>query len=242
MLLGFGGGAGSAILAEAGRPQTRAVSLLPPSVASTPRPAAKITPSAEPTKIPVKKSSAPTFLASSGPAQPSKTCGTPGARLVRFRVLVEDGLATTPSQFVADLLSVLCDKRSWIGGGEVRFRYDPDGSLLIGLRKPASAEKRCMQLIGLSVNFYYSCAGSKEIVLNSDRWFKGSDYWPGAVPAYRQMLVNHEVGHTLGQHHRGCSTDGALAPVMMQQSKGLTTGGNTCKPNPWPRPYELKAL
>jgi hypothetical protein len=56
------------------------------------------------------------------------------------------------------------------------------------------------------------------------------------------MLVNHEIGHTLGQHHRGCSKDGALAPVMMQQSKGMTTNGNTCKPNPWPRPYELNSL
>jgi hypothetical protein len=241
LLFGFGGGAGSAILAEAGRPQTRAIALLPPGSATTPT--ASTSPSAKPTKA-VKKSAAPapSFLASSGPAQPSKTCGTPGAKLVRFRVLVEDGLATTASQFVEDLLSVLCDKRSWIASGDVRFRYDPEGSLLVGLRKPASAEKRCMQLIGLSVNYYYSCAGSKEVVLNSDRWFKGSDHWPGAVPVYRQMLVNHEIGHTLGQHHRSCSKDGAYAPVMMQQSKGLTTGGNTCKPNPWPRPYELNAL
>jgi len=242
LLFGFGGGAGSAILAEAGRPQTRAVSLLPPSPSATPTPSLK--PAAMPTKVPVKKSvaPAPSFLASSGPAQPSKTCGTPGAKLVRFRVLVEDGLATTPTQFVEDLLSVLCDKRSWIASGDVRFRYDPEGSLLVGLRKPASAEKRCMQLIGLSVNYYYSCAGSKEVVLNSDRWFKGSDHWPGAVPVYRQMLVNHEIGHTLGQHHRGCTKDGAYAPVMMQQSKGLTTNGYTCKPNPWPRPYELNSL
>jgi hypothetical protein len=244
LLFGFGGGAGSAILAEAGRPQTRAVSLLPPGSVATPMPATSPAPSMKPTKVPVKKSvaAAPSFLASSGPAQPSKTCGTPGAKLVRFRVLVEEGLATTPSQFVEDLLSVLCDKRSWIGSGEVRFRYDPNGSLLVGLRKPASAEKRCMQLIGLSVNFYYSCAGSKEVVLNSDRWFTGSKYWPGSVPVYRQMLVNHEIGHTLGQHHRGCSKDGALAPVMMQQSKGMTTNGNTCEPNPWPRPYELNSL
>ncbi|MEX2557840.1 MAG: DUF3152 domain-containing protein [Actinomycetota bacterium] len=243
LLFGFGGGAGTAILAEAGRPQTRAVALLPPNVGAAPTtmPSAKTT--AKPTPVPVKKSVvAPSFLASSGPAQPSKTCGTPGAKLVRFRVLVEDGLATTPSRFVEDLLSVLCDERSWIGSGKVRFRYDPNGSLLVGLRKPASAEKRCMQLIGLSVNYYYSCAGSKEVVLNSDRWFKGSDHWPGAVPVYRQMLVNHEIGHTLGQHHRGCSKDGAYAPVMMQQSKGMTTNGNTCKPNPWPRPYELNAL
>jgi hypothetical protein len=242
MLFGFGGGAGTALLADAARPQNRAVSVLSsPIAAPTPTkvPVSKTGPSATPTKKPVSGAS---FLGSTGPAQPSKTCGSPTARLVRFRVLVEPGLATTPTAFVQDLLSVLCDQRSWIRSGEVRFRYDPKGSLLLGLRKPASAEKRCMQLIGLSVNFYYSCAGSREVVFNSDRWFKGSDYWPGAVPVYRQMLVNHEVGHTLGQHHRTCSTDGASAPVMMQQSKGLSANGNTCKPNPWPRPYELNSL
>ncbi|HJR19394.1 MAG TPA: DUF3152 domain-containing protein [Actinomycetota bacterium] len=242
LLIGFGGGAGNALLADASRPQNQAVALLPPSAPATPTQLASVTPSPAPSKIPVQKAASPSFLASSGPSQPSKTCGSPGARLIKFRVLVEDGLATTPARFVSDLLSILCDERSWIASGEVRFRYDPEGALLLGLRKPAAAEKRCMQLIGLSVNFYYSCAGYREVVFNSDRWFTGSKYWPGAVPVYRQMLVNHEVGHTLGQHHRGCPKDGAYAPVMMQQSKGLTTGDRTCKPNPWPRPYEINSL
>ena len=239
MLIGFGGGAGSSIVADAARPQTKAVSVLPGSAASDLGPENQA-----PARVPVKKSysASSSFLASTGPAQPSKTCGSPTGRLVRFRVLIERALPTTADRFVADLLSVLCDQRSWIRTGEVRFRYDPKGSLLVGLRTPESAEKRCMQLIGLSVNFYYSCAGSREVVLNSDRWFTGSKYWPGSVGVYRQMLVNHEIGHTLGQHHRGCPKDGALAPVMMQQSKGLTTNGNTCKANPWPRPYELKSL
>jgi Protein of unknown function (DUF3152) len=177
-----------------------------------------------------------------GPARPSATCGDTGARVVRFRVLLEDGLATTPATFVKDLLSVLCDERSWIGSGKVRFRYDPKGSLLIGLRTPTSTEKACRRVVGQSVNFYYSCASTAEVVLNSDRWFTGSTSWPGSVREYRQMLVNHEIGHALGQHHRYCLRDGASAPVMMQQSKGLTTGGNTCKPNPWPLSYEARAL
>jgi hypothetical protein len=29
---------------------------------------------------------------------------------------------------------------------------------------------------------------------------------------------------------------------MMQQSKGMTTNGNTCKPNPWPLSYEWRSL
>ena len=44
------------------------------------------------------------------------------------------------------------------------------------------------------------------------------------------MVVNHETGHWLGRGHAGCPRPGALAPVMMQQSKGL----DGCRLNPWP--------
>jgi uncharacterized protein DUF3152/hemolysin type calcium-binding protein len=173
-----------------------------------------------------------------GDLAPTVPCGDPNGRIERFRVSVDGGLPTTPAQFVRDLFHVLCDQRSWIASTRVRFAYHSQGALLISLRTPDSTERRCRQLTGLSVNRYYSCAGSSEAVLNSDRWFRGSDFWPGSVAQYRRMLVNHEVGHTLGQHHRGCSEAGRPAPVMMQQSKGV----DGCTPNPWPLSYELRSL
>jgi hypothetical protein len=138
---------------------------------------------------------------------------------------------------------VLCDRRSWIASGAVRFRYAAEGRLLIGLRTPDEAQRRCLKVVGQSVNRFYSCGASREVVINSDRWFKNSPYWPGPLPAYRQMLVNHEVGHAIGRHHRQCPRDGATAPVMMQQSKGMTTpNGKTCRRNSWPLRSELDAL
>jgi hypothetical protein len=246
LVLGFAGGAGAGLLVEvpaaagsAGSPTPSETPSFAPTPAPTPTPKATAAKASSASNAPAG-SSVTSYLF--GPARPSATCGRPGVRIVRFRVLVERGLPTTPAQFVAELRKVLCDERSWIGSGKVQFRYDPNGPLLIGLRTADSTEDRCMTLIHLSVSHYYSCATRSEVVLNSDRWFGGSRYWPGPVPVYRQMLINHEVGHALGQHHRTCPKDGNPAPVMMQQSKGMTTGGNTCKPNPWPLAYEKRSL
>ena len=240
--MGFSGGAGAGLL-EPKPSQTIAIPVIPDSgsangLSSPTRGTSAAVPGSG--SAIAGRSAGSNGLA--GPSAKSKICGRPGARLVRFRVLVESRLATTPGQFVTDLLTVLCDKRSWTGSGRVRFQYDPQGPLLIGLRSPKSTERRCMSLIHLSVNRYYSCGTPREVVLNSDRWFTGSRYWPGSVSAYRPMLVNHEVGHAIGQHHRSCPKDGALSPVMMQQSKSTTTGGNTCKPNPWPLSYEWRSV
>jgi hypothetical protein len=59
--------------------------------------------------------------------------------------------------------------------------------------------------------------------------------WTGDLPTYRQELVDHEVGHLLGLHHRRCPAAGRTAPVMSQQSTEL----RGCLPNPWPLADEV---
>lgn len=84
----------------------------------------------------------------------------------------------------------------------------------------------------------WSCRAGRFVVLNADRWRSGSPYFPGDLLTYRQMVINHETGHWLGRGHARCSGSGRLAPVMAQQSKGLAG----CRPNPWPRGWEIKAV
>lgn len=212
-----------------------------PSSAS-PKPTRTRTPSPTPTKT--RERPPPLPEVRSGPVHVTRApCGAEGApRIVRFRVEVDAGLRTTPNAFARALRDVLCDARGWIASEAVRFRYDPDGSLLIGVRTPDNAERRCYDLIRLSVNRFYSCGTPSEVVLNGDRWFGGSPYWPGPLEDYRRMLTNHEVGHAMLLHHTECPRDGARAPIMMQQSKGMNLNGNTCRPNPWPLARELDLL
>ena len=73
-----------------------------------------------------------------------------------------------------------------------------------------------------------SCRGGKDVVINLKRWTQGSpSYAPGP---YRDLVVNHEVGHFLGHSHVSCPGDGKPAPVMQTQYYGM----NGCVPNTWP--------
>jgi Protein of unknown function (DUF3152) len=84
----------------------------------------------------------------------------------------------------------------------------------------------------------YSCQNGPVVALNADRWRTGTPEWTGTLAGYRRMLVNHEVGHLLGQHHpkTQCPQPGHAAPIMAQQSTEL----NGCLPNPWPLPHEIR--
>jgi len=73
-----------------------------------------------------------------------------------------------------------------------------------------------------------SCAtlGGDMIWLNADRWIHGAT--PSKLPLveYRQYMVSHEMGHSLGHEHDKCLGSGP-APIMMQQTLGI----GTCSPN-----------
>ena len=172
------------------------------------------------------------------PAFPTtEPCGAKGARVIRFRVHVDETLDVKRAVFATAVRDVLCDRRGWTRSGAVRFAYHPKGEYLVSLRTAAATEVRCLMLVGLSVRRTYSCAGAREAVLNARRWFTGSPTLKMSVARYRALLVNHEVGHLIGHGHRGCSSTGAKAPVMMQQSKGLAG----CRANEWPLGYERAA-
>ncbi len=97
------------------------------------------------------------------------------------------------------------------------------------LASPDTTDRMCRPL---DTGGTLSCANGDTAVINLLRWLRGASAYTGDLSGYRQYVINHEVGHTLGHHHASCPGRGQLAPVMMQQTKGI----GACRKSPWPFP------
>ncbi|AQT74288.1 DUF3152 domain-containing protein [Streptomyces sp. fd1-xmd] len=162
-------------------------------------------------------------------------------KIVRYRVDVEQGLGLDPQLFAEAVHRTLNDDRSWGHGGTKTFERVPGGEadFVITLASPGTTGVWCAKS-GLDTvvgNVSCDAATTERVMINAFRWAQGSEtYGPDQMFAYRQMLINHEVGHRLGHGHVNCRTPGALAPVMQQQTKSLNIDGIQCRPNPWAFP------
>lgn len=154
-----------------------------------------------------------------------------GGPVVTFDVEVEGGIEVDGTQFAAEVEQILGDPRSWTADGQMSFQRVSDGSadLHVALVSPDHVEGLCP---GYNTNGFTSCRYGDRAVINLARWSIGVTDYEGHLEEYRQYVVNHEVGHYLGHKHVPCPAAGAKAPVMMQQTLGVSP----CAINAWPYP------
>jgi hypothetical protein len=159
------------------------------------------------------------------PAAASST--TSGA--IRVRIELEAGLAIDGGCFADEVMRILNDPRGWGNVDDVSFRQIDDSGydLRLILASPERTDALCSPARTAG---RFSCRKQSSVILNLMRWETGTDEYSDDLSTYRTYLVNHEVGHFLGRGHLGCPGPGELAPVMMQQTKGL----GECAPNGWP--------
>ncbi|WNF29433.1 DUF3152 domain-containing protein [Streptomyces sp. C11-1] len=159
----------------------------------------------------------------------------------RYRIDVEKGLSLDAGLFAEAVQKTLNDDRSWAHNGAMTFERISSGhpDFVITLASPGTTGEWCAKS-GLDTtvdNVSCDSAATDRIMINAYRWARGAaTFGPDKLLPYRQMLINHEVGHRLGHNHVSCRTPGAPAPVMQQQTKTLELGGIKCKPNPWVYP------
>ena len=156
--------------------------------------------------------------------------------LKRFIVEVEDGIDVDGATFAAAVTETLGDPRSWGSGGRMSVQRVGAAEAAAGqfefrvaLVSPGSMERYCP---GVGTGGYTSCRYGDRAVINLARWSTAVPDYQGDIATYRQYVVNHEVGHALGNGHQPCPGPGQLAPVMQQQTLGL----QGCLKNAWPYP------
>jgi hypothetical protein len=172
-----------------------------------------------------------------------------GPNRVTYTVEIEDGvqLVGGPETFATDVSTILADPRSWIGDKQHGFQRVDSGKPDLRIRLTSQMTTR--DVCGFAIPFEGSCVNGDNVTINVARWTRGAVSFQGALVEYKQYVVNHEVGHGLGYDHKSCQENGALAPVMMQQSWGVSNDylaalgtdrvskdGKVCKPNAWPYP------
>ncbi len=151
-------------------------------------------------------------------------------RLHTYVVRSKGTITASMTTFAASVAATYADPRGWLRG-HMRFkRVSSGGDFTVLL-----AQARYLPTYSSVCSVQYSCRVGRNVIINQDRWRWGSRYFPGPLAQYRQMVVNHETGHWLGNRHAYCGGKGQLAPVMQQQSKGM----QGCKPNAWPLAREL---
>jgi hypothetical protein len=188
---------------------------------------------------------------------------TGAARTYHYQIRIEDGIDPSYYQgddaFLSDVQSTLADPRSWIAAGTIGLQRVDAGfahpDFTIDLTTPNTDHRP--DLCGFQIGFEGSCwvLRTHQVILNIARWVRGALAFDGDLGLYRQYAINHEVGHAFGNHHVGCATNGGLAPVMMEQSFGVSDNyvydvnnaepanrgavqrdGKVCQVNAWPYP------
>ncbi|MFC8261407.1 DUF3152 domain-containing protein [Streptomyces sp. NPDC057291] len=230
MLVAAGLLGSAAFFLDGGRSDASSSAPRPRSTAHiTPTPTPKPTPTPTPTRIDVPSTGTGTFVT----ARASGAKVGHGSHLLRYVVQVETGLDISPAQAAHEIADILAAPRGWTHNGVSSFQLVSAGEpydLKVKIATPGTADALCWAGIHQDTQGEYNCEIRNGVVVNLKRWVEGSPTFGGPIHDYRALIINHEMGHFLGHTHMTCAGPGQLAPVMMQQIKGL----HGCIANAWP--------
>ena len=131
-------------------------------------------------------------------------------------------------------LATLGDPRSW-GRAGFTFASDDASDYRVLLVESEAAAGLCGPN---DLDGPIGCQNGAVVVLDAASWREPAEGWDDASE-FRQYLINHEVGHLIGQFHpeNRCPAAGEPESAMAPQFEGL----EGCQPNPWPLDFEVSA-
>jgi hypothetical protein len=214
---GSGSGAGAPAGAGVEATATAAGVVAPASASASPSPVAAAV------SYPRKGSGRHHILPGGGPV-----LGGAGT-LMRFQIAVEQEVQhVDPVELAAFVQATFAHPGGWTAGNRWRFQQVGPGessSFTLYFVTPGTRDAYCGGTDG-----YTNCRNGARVVINMDRWTKGVPDYGASLETYRQYVINHEVGHRLGEWHELCPGPGQPAPLMQQQTLGL----HGCVANAWP--------
>lgn len=195
-------------------------------------------------------------------SKPMAKVGEGREKTFRYAVEVENTIDPAVfgggDAFASTVNAVFSDSRGWTASPDFAFEAVTKADkpeFVVQLVSTSLAKEICGNALDMETSCYMR--GLKEgepgrVVVNEARWVRGAVPFQGDLGLYRQYLINHEVGHALGfASHEPCPKDGAIAPIMMQQTLSVSNDelygfdpnevyrkdGKTCSVNGWPYPF-----
>lgn len=143
---------------------------------------------------------------------------------ITYRTIVDEDVEYSAKDFANEISVYLADPDGWISRGYT-FEASPRGKIQIHLSSPDTlVAKGCPSRT-------LSCAEMRgtHMRLNAGLWNGTLKNKSGLLQLkdYRQYMVTHEMGHILGFDHVECTGPKDPAPLMMQQTLGISV----CVPN-----------
>ncbi len=176
---------------------------------------------------------------------------TGDAAAVRWvRVDVEDGLEIDGAALSTFVLAALEDPRGW--GARGRYEFVPTAGaadIRVVLASPATTPSVCQEPHAAaatggqggadaepepsaSATDELPCAARGIVPISVYDWAAGLDSYGTDTTGARVYLLNHGVGHVLGDEDSVCASGRA---IVMADQVDLS---DECEPNPWPSPDE----
>ncbi|MCW2753888.1 MAG: hypothetical protein JWQ32_1299 [Marmoricola sp.] len=149
-----------------------------------------------------------------------------------YSIATRGRITADVATFATLVAQTYANPRGWRAAGFAFRRVARGGDFTVVLANASSVPS-----FGYPCDETWSCRVGRYVVINQTRWLHASPAWNAQhlpLRDYQNMVVDHETGHWLGHGHLTCPGPGRLAPVMMQQSKGL----HGCRFNPFPLPSE----